>query len=139
MSNALLGTTGGGAVFAALALLIRSKRHHWYKIRSILLFLAGLGLIVPIGLGMQWVIARIQSGGRYLSGLLAGNVDWLAGFINIMATGLPWVIGAVLTAWWVLDMWPKHGDPDDKTGFVGLLVPAAWMMLPPLTAMLQVG
>lgn len=138
MNNALVGSGAGGAMLAGLGLLIRNKRHHWFKIRSVLFLLAGLGLIVPIGVVMNFVIGLVQKGLRALGTAFSG-VPVIAEILGVIATGIPWIIGGVLTLWWVLDMWPKHGDPDDKTGFVGLFVPAAWALLPPLAAMLQVG
>lgn len=136
--NVLVGSTAGGVALAGLGLLIRNKRHHWYKFRGLIFLFAGLGLL-PIT--WEWVqagMALINKWGAALSQATEG-VRWLNIAINAFVGGLPWLLGLVLTAWWLLDMWPKQGDPNDKTGFVGLFVPAAWSLLPPLAALIAVS
>lgn len=131
--NALIGSMGGGIAILVVALLLRKKRPHWHRIIAVTKLAAGVSLIPAIAAVLGKFIELSQNAVRWLAEQTS-NVAALPMILRGVANGLPWVIGLVITVWFMLDMWPRHGRADQKTAWIALLVPAAWMLLPPIAS-----
>ena len=128
----LISVAGGLTIFAVNLLLIK-KRSHWDKTHTILNLIAGMGLVVITYAILHFGIFLITKVVVAVSKPL-GGVPILPTVLSAIPTALPWITGAILLVWLVVDMWPKKGRTDRPTAWVALFVPAGFALLPPLAA-----
>ena len=123
----------GLSIFAVNLLLIK-KKSHWDKTHTVLNLCAGVGLTVITSAILQAAIAAISWLMTQLLKTGVNSVPVLPTVLRAIPAALPWMIGAVLLIWLIIDMWPKKGNPDRPTAWVALFVPAGVALLPPLAS-----
>lgn len=175
----LFTTVAGGMAFIGLALLLKWKKPQWNGVRALVMLAGGIAALkvtatiqsVMVANGTRndgWLQLLFAWCGRQSAGIpkVGGAMSTLLG---VLATALPWIVAVLLTAWLVIDMFPRlmalrggrgggggrlAGAPGGGGGggrlaglleatahtmWVALWVPASIALVPPLAQALHIG
>lgn len=113
----LFETIGGGIFWIIIAIVLRAMLPTWKWLRAGVMLTGGIVAIHPIAYVLGTVIANRNDDGL-LQKYIVHGLAWAAGqipvvggvprfILDLIGTNLPWIVGAVLGLWTLIQLFPR--------------------------------